>query len=133
ATSRPLGVSQPFHCQCPGGSDARSPMNWACANAMACSPCSEIADQPGTAKYPPSGEFGLSDMGPGLKLGCVKDSNILGDQRSGPVAEGEAREVATPTPGDRAAAQPTGEHGGREGLDPTRYGDWEKNGRCIDF
>ncbi len=22
---------------------------------------------------------------------------------------------------------------GREGLDPTRYGDWEKNGRCIDF
>ncbi|KIQ98421.1 DUF1674 domain-containing protein [Lysobacter sp. A03] len=25
------------------------------------------------------------------------------------------------------------EYGGREGLDPTRYGDWEKNGRCIDF
>ncbi len=20
-----------------------------------------------------------------------------------------------------------------EGPDPTRYGDWEKNGRCIDF
>lgn len=20
-----------------------------------------------------------------------------------------------------------------DGLDPTRYGDWEKNGRCIDF
>ena len=25
------------------------------------------------------------------------------------------------------------EIGGRDGLDPTRYGDWEKNGRCIDF
>ncbi len=25
------------------------------------------------------------------------------------------------------------EFGGREGLEPTRYGDWEKNGRCIDF
>ncbi len=26
------------------------------------------------------------------------------------------------------------EVGGRkEGLEPTRYGDWEKNGRCIDF
>ena len=26
------------------------------------------------------------------------------------------------------------EYGGRkDGLDPTRYGDWEKNGRCIDF
>ncbi|WP_244150149.1 DUF1674 domain-containing protein [Xanthomonas sacchari] len=23
--------------------------------------------------------------------------------------------------------------GGRGGLEPTRYGDWEKNGRCIDF
>jgi hypothetical protein len=26
------------------------------------------------------------------------------------------------------------EFGGRKsGLDPIRYGDWEKNGRCIDF
>lgn len=25
------------------------------------------------------------------------------------------------------------EIGGRGGLDPTRYGDWEKGGRCIDF
>jgi len=25
------------------------------------------------------------------------------------------------------------EIGGRGGLDPTRYGDWEKSGRCIDF
>jgi len=25
------------------------------------------------------------------------------------------------------------EIGGRQGPDPVRYGDWEKNGRCIDF
>jgi hypothetical protein len=25
------------------------------------------------------------------------------------------------------------EIGGRDGPDPVRYGDWEKNGRCIDF
>jgi hypothetical protein len=25
------------------------------------------------------------------------------------------------------------EYGGPKGRDPTRYGDWEKNGRCIDF
>jgi hypothetical protein len=25
------------------------------------------------------------------------------------------------------------EFGGRDGPEPTRYGDWEKNGRCIDF
>jgi len=37
-----------------------------------------------------------------------------------------------------ATASPSGkeqpkEIGGRQGPDPTRYGDWEKNGRCIDF
>ena len=25
------------------------------------------------------------------------------------------------------------EIGGRPGPEPTRYGDWEKDGRCIDF
>jgi hypothetical protein len=25
------------------------------------------------------------------------------------------------------------EIGGSAGPEPTRYGDWEKNGRCIDF
>ena len=25
------------------------------------------------------------------------------------------------------------EHGGQQGLEPTRYGDWEKKGRCTDF
>jgi len=25
------------------------------------------------------------------------------------------------------------EVGGREGPEPTRFGDWEKSGRCIDF
>jgi hypothetical protein len=29
--------------------------------------------------------------------------------------------------------RPAVEIGGRKGPDPTRYGDWEKNGRCIDF
>ena len=29
-------------------------------------------------------------------------------------------------------AQPR-EYGGPKGHEPTRYGDWEKNGRCIDF
>lgn len=33
---------------------------------------------------------------------------------------------------EQEAEQPK-EIGGREGPDPTRYGDWEKAGRCIDF
>ncbi|MGH8077783.1 MAG: DUF1674 domain-containing protein [Lysobacter sp.] len=43
------------------------------------------------------------------------------DPSAGPVAKTEA--VA---PADK-------EFGGRDGPEPTRYGDWEKNGRCIDF
>ena len=33
---------------------------------------------------------------------------------------------------EAAEAQPA-EYGGPKGKEPTRYGDWEKNGRCIDF
>jgi len=40
--------------------------------------------------------------------------------------EAGPQETAAKTPAKR-------EIGGRPGLDPTRYGDWEKNGRCIDF
>ena len=49
-------------------------------------------------------------------------------------AESEIPENAGVTPAaDTAPASGTTEIGGRDGLDPTRYGDWEKNGRCIDF
>jgi len=30
-------------------------------------------------------------------------------------------------------AAPPPETGGTGGPEPTRFGDWEKNGRCIDF
>ncbi|MFP7721476.1 DUF1674 domain-containing protein [Lysobacter sp. A3-1-A15] len=63
-----------------------------------------------------------------------------------PTSTGPADPTATPDPapgdagverkGDRPTqppAQPPSEWGGREGPDPVRYGDWEKNGRCIDF
>lgn len=34
---------------------------------------------------------------------------------------------------DKATLQKIQEHGGPKGLEPTRYGDWESNGRCTDF
>ena len=50
---------------------------------------------------------------------------------------------ASDTGPDGTASEPVGnadagsgkprELGGREGPDPTRFGDWEKAGRCIDF
>ncbi len=42
--------------------------------------------------------------------------------------------TSSPTTGAEAAdAAVQKEIGGRNGPEPTRYGDWEKNGRCIDF
>lgn len=43
--------------------------------------------------------------------------------------EANADTESVPAP----APVPAREIGGRDGPDPTRYGDWEKNGRCIDF
>jgi hypothetical protein len=37
---------------------------------------------------------------------------------------------STPAPSTPVQSK---EIGGRDGPEPTRYGDWEKNGRCIDF
>jgi hypothetical protein len=45
--------------------------------------------------------------------------------------EPEPADAATGLPAE--PAPPPREIGGRDGPDPTRYGDWEKNGRCIDF
>ena len=44
------------------------------------------------------------------------------------LAEAEERRRAA-----SAEARPAREHGGRGGLDPARYGDWEIKGRAIDF
>jgi len=64
------------------------------------------------------------------------DSNaVLAD--SAPMKVGE-EPSPQPSPWKGEVARSAGEGrpreiGGREGLDPTRYGDWEKSGRCIDF
>lgn len=34
---------------------------------------------------------------------------------------------------DRHPVTPPGEIGGRDGPEPTRYGDWERNGLTCDF
>ena len=42
--------------------------------------------------------------------------------------------VAVQASRNDAADEVIREIGGRkDGTDPTRFGDWEKNGRCIDF
>jgi len=57
---------------------------------------------------------------------------MIGQSDSTP--EPRDAQVPPPEPAVPAAKNPEPvEIGGREGPDPTRYGDWEKNGRCIDF
>jgi hypothetical protein len=43
-----------------------------------------------------------------------------------PIPENEAAKPKPP-------AELPKEIGGQTGPEPTRYGDWEKNGRCTDF
>jgi hypothetical protein len=38
-----------------------------------------------------------------------------------------------PVTPERVLVRPSREIGGQDGPEPTRYGDWEKAGRCIDF
>jgi hypothetical protein len=54
------------------------------------------------------------------------NKNSSGDPEADPGSNNSATEAAVASPAQK-------ELGGREGPDPTRYGDWEKAGRCIDF
>jgi hypothetical protein len=54
------------------------------------------------------------------------------DQRTdqqGPAADDSETAPAAPS----AESPRPREIGGPKGLEPTRYGDWERKGRCIDF
>ena len=61
------------------------------------------------------------------------------DERAAPEAEGSAGDggspqaPARPAPPAAPRTQPPGEFGGPKGPEPTRYGDWERGGRCTDF
>ena len=58
----------------------------------------------------------------------------MSEPRSPKTPQGDIQTGNTELAAQDIAATPAPEEvGGRGGLDPTRYGDWEKNGRCIDF
>ena len=65
---------------------------------------------------------------------------MLPSDPKSPPERARAEPVAPPTadatqpPAVRAPRTgPCREVGGPTGPEPTRFGDWEKNGRCIDF
>jgi hypothetical protein len=42
-------------------------------------------------------------------------------------------ESSAADPSGATPVEPRGEIGGPSGPEPTRFGDWERKGRCIDF
>lgn len=58
---------------------------------------------------------------------------MIGETTPEAAADPQVPAPRTSVPATGSDAPPGKEIGGREGLEPTRYGDWEKNGRCIDF
>lgn len=54
---------------------------------------------------------------------------------NGETPKKDAPAVAAETPpAERPADVPAvPEAGGPKGLEPTRFGDWERKGRCVDF
>ncbi len=52
---------------------------------------------------------------------------FMSDAKKPPAAEKKPPATA------KAAPERPEEIGGPKGLEPTRYGDWEINGRCSDF
>ena len=60
----------------------------------------------------------------------IKTADEKGAQRKG---QGRAAVPPAKAPNPAEAKAGPKEIGGRKGPDPTRYGDWEKKGRCIDF
>ena len=51
------------------------------------------------------------------------------DKEKKPDAESASEKTPQPVLKDDGAK----ETGGPKGLEPTRYGDWERKGRCVDF
>ena len=51
----------------------------------------------------------------------------MAKEKSEPVLPAKPAAPEPPTP------QKVPEIGGPKGPDPTRYGDWERDGRCVDF
>ena len=54
------------------------------------------------------------------------------DPKTTPEKAAVASDATAETPAGTTPARPK-EVGGPKGPEPTRYGDWERKGRCVDF
>jgi hypothetical protein len=70
----------------------------------------------------------MSEPGPNAKRSADDVTRVDTEREPQSDAAGPAG-----APDGKGQPQRAREIGGRDGLDPTRYGDWEYKGRCIDF
>jgi len=63
--------------------------------------------------------------------GSAADTNVADTQVS--IQPASEKESSTKSKKESPTPKKTEIGGRKKGLEPTRYGDWEKNGRCIDF
>jgi hypothetical protein len=80
-------------------------------------------------------------------VSCSRSRSILAEFSAVPNAQPAVNPVASaagpapdlrpsvelPSPARSGEAMACGEIGGPRGPEPTRFGDWERNGRCVDF
>lgn len=88
--------------------------------------------------------------GAGAGAGSMPARSLVGFEEPSPASEGRAAAAGAQSTvkldacGDEEEEETseeyidmwneeTGEWGGPRGLEPTRYGDWERKGRCTDF
>ena len=79
-----------------------------------------MADQDGRAPIRPAGTPS------GTPLGAAPDKPLSPEARRA-LEEAEARRKAA------KASEAATEIGGPKGAEPTRFGDWERGGRAVDF
>jgi hypothetical protein len=62
----------------------------------------------------------------------MRHSKGMKDERASPAAPEQRPNVPERQP-PAAGGEKISETGGPPGPEPTRYGDWERGGRCVDF
>ncbi len=70
---------------------------------------------------------------PASRSRTARRPKALGRRAEGRPSAKAAAKRPSKGPGPGKPKRPSVEIGGPKGLNPTRYGDWERKGRCIDF
>jgi len=72
-----------------------------------------------------------------INLCCFHTSSahikVMEQQKQNPSAETSEKPQIPANNSTSAPPSMPVEKGGRKGPEPTRYGDWELNGKCVDF